>query len=63
MDKIKLMYNFAKDWATARIKERTSWDGTMLIAAGLTFLLFKGIATLAAWAAILYGAWTLWKAE
>ena len=45
------------------LKERTSWDGAALITAGVCFLMFKGIATLVAYAAIAYGAWTLWKEE
>ena len=48
---------------SSRLKERTSWDGAALITAGVCFLLFKGIATLVAYAAIAYGAWTLWKEE
>ena len=51
------------DWIKARLKERTSWDGAALITAGVCFLMFKGIATLVAYAAIAYGAWTLWKEE
>ena len=50
-------------WILARFKERTTWDGTMLIVAGIAFLFVKPIASLIAYAAILYGAWTLWKKE
>jgi len=52
MDKILGIFNFIKGWVSARLKERTSWDGAALITAGVCFLLFKGIATLVAWAAI-----------
>lgn len=52
-----------KDWIISRIKERTSWDGAFLIGAGLAFLFVKPIASLVAYGAILYGAWTLWKKE
>ena len=63
MDKVLAIFGMVKSWISARLKERTSWDGAALITAGVCFLLFKGIATLVAWAAIAYGAWTLWKEE
>lgn len=63
MDKVLAMFTVAKDWIKSRLKERTSWDGAALITAGVCFLLFKGIATIVAWAAIAYGVWTLWKKE
>lgn len=50
-------------WINARIKERTSLDGAILIGAGIAFLIFKPIASLVAYAAIAYGAYTLWKPE
>jgi hypothetical protein len=63
MDKILGIFNFIKNWISSRLTERTSGDGAALITAGVCFLLFKGIATLVAYAAIAYGAWTLWKEE
>ena len=50
-------------WITARLKERTTLDGAILIGAGVAFLIFKPIASLVAYAAIAYGAWTIWKKE
>ena len=50
-------------WITARLKERTTLDGAILIGAGIAFLIFKPIASLVAYAAIAYGAWTIWKKE
>ena len=52
-----------KKWIIDRLGERTSLDGAVLIAAGVTFLIFKPIAGLIAYAAIAYGAWTLFKKE
>ena len=49
------------NWLTDRMKERTSWDGAMLIAVGLAMLIAP--VDLVAWAAIAWGAWTIWKAE
>jgi hypothetical protein len=51
------------DFIKDRLAERTSWDGGVLIAVGVIALLFKGLITWAAWGAILYGAWTLYKKE
>jgi hypothetical protein len=48
-------------WLTNRFKERTSWDGTALI--GVVILFLGNFVTWAAYAAVLYGAWTLMKSE
>lgn len=42
-----------------RVKERTSWDGAVIIAGSLAIILFGGIIKLAAWAGLAYGIWTL----
>ena len=52
-----------KAWIQDRIKERTSWDGAALIALGVLVLFLSPLAKIAAGAAILYGAWTIWKSE
>jgi hypothetical protein len=52
-----------KKWIMARLNERTTLDGAILIGAGVAFLIFKPIASLVAYAAIAYGAWTIWKKE
>tara|TARA_B110000503_G_scaffold120884_1_gene183942 strand:+ start:310 stop:477 length:168 start_codon:yes stop_codon:yes gene_type:complete len=52
-----------KNWIIARLSERTTLDGAILIGAGIAFLIFKPIASLVAYGAIAYGAWTLWKKE
>lgn len=52
-----------KKWINQRLNERTSWDGAVLIAAGIAFLIFKPIAAIVAYGAIAYGAWTIWKSE
>jgi hypothetical protein len=50
-------------WVKDRVDERTSWDGTVLIAVGVVILIAGPLAKLAAWGAIGYGAWTLYKRE
>lgn len=50
-------------WIKGRLKERTSLDGGALIAVGLVILFLGPFAKWAAYAAIAYGAWTMWKSE
>ncbi len=57
------MINQIQKWMNARIKERTTLDGALLIVAGISFLIFKPIASIVAYAAIVYGGWTIWKSE
>jgi len=52
-----------KKFITDRLNERTTLDGAVLVGVGVAFLIFKPIASLVAYAAIAYGAWTIWKAE
>jgi hypothetical protein len=63
MDKLKLMYSMGKGWLMARLGERTSWDGGILVAVCGGYLVLGGLIDLVAWAGLLYGAWTIWKAE
>lgn len=50
-----------KKWVTERLKERTTLDGVVLVAAGVSFLIFKPIASIVAYGAILYGLFTFFK--
>jgi len=52
-----------REWINSRIDERTSWDGAALIAVGVVILIAGPFAKIAAYAAIAYGAWTIWKSE
>jgi len=52
-----------KKWIIERLGERTSLDGAVLIGAGIAFLIFKPIASIVAYGAIAYGAWTIYKKE
>ena len=51
------------DWVKNRIGERTSWDGAVLITVGALILVAGSFAEIAAYGAIVYGAWTIWKSE
>jgi hypothetical protein len=52
-----------KKFIIDRLGERTSLDGAVLIGAGIAFLIFKPIASIVAYGAIAYGAWTIYKRE
>ena len=49
------------NWLTTRMTERTTLDGAVLIATGIAMLIMP--IDLIAYAAIFYGAYTMWKAE
>lgn len=57
------IYMYLKEYITGLLAERTTWDGTVLIAVGISYLVLSPLATWAAYAAIAYGAWTLLKRE
>tara|TARA_X000000368_G_C22568448_1_gene509606 strand:- start:247 stop:411 length:165 start_codon:yes stop_codon:yes gene_type:complete len=50
-------------WLKSRIEERTSWDGAALILIGVLVLIAGPFAKIAAYGAIGYGIWTIWKKE
>ena len=52
-----------RKWINERLKERTTMDGAVLVGAGIVFLIFKPLASIVAYGAIAYGAWTIWKSE
>ena len=60
--KEKLMTQYL-DWIKARVKERTSWDGAVVIAICISIILFGGIAKLAAWVGLVWGVYTLIKSQ
>ena len=49
------------NWLTKRLTERTTLDGAVLVATGVAMILIP--VDLIAYAAIFYGAWTMWKGE
>ena len=62
ISKEKLMTQYL-DWIKARVKERTSWDGAVVIAICISIILFGGIAKLAAWVGLVWGVYTLIKSQ
>ena len=51
------------DWIKARLAERTSWDGGVIIAVSIVALVASPLIKYAAWGGLLYGAWTIYKEE
>ena len=50
-------------WIKDRLKERTSWDGGVIVAGSLAIILFGGIVKVAAWVGLAYGIWTFLQKE
>jgi hypothetical protein len=50
-----------KKWAKQRIEEHSTWNGLGFILVGLIILLAKPFATIVAYLAIAYGAYSIWK--
>ena len=48
-------------WINDRIKERTTWDGAVLVIAGLAMLLAP--TNIIGLGCIAYGAWTIYKSK
>ena len=51
------------NWLKFRCKEMSSWSGASLIALGVLVILGGPFVKLAAWAAIAWGAWSIWHKE
>ena len=51
------------NWIKNRIKEMTTWNGMSLIAIGIIILFAGAFAKYAVYAAIIYGAYSIWKNE
>ena len=56
-------FTLAWAWIKARFAERSTWDGTVIIALGVAALMVQAILPYVAYAAIAYGTWTLLKSE
>tara|TARA_B100000902_G_scaffold399097_1_gene468409 strand:- start:283 stop:465 length:183 start_codon:yes stop_codon:yes gene_type:complete len=57
------MINMVKDWILARWSERTTWDGGVIIAVSLSYILLGGLVDWLAWVALAYGVFTFIKSE
>jgi|TARA_X000001382_G_scaffold54672_1_gene37301 hypothetical protein len=57
------MVNKCIAWVKARVSERTSWDGALLILVCGLVLFTGGVAKLLAWVGLGWGIWTCYKSE
>jgi hypothetical protein len=51
------------NYIKSRLKEYSSFDGAVFIAAGVGYLIFQGIAVYISYAAIAYGIYKIVKAD
>ena len=51
------------NWLKNRVKEMSSWSGASLIALGVLIILGGPFVKLAAWAAVAWGAWSIWHKD
>jgi hypothetical protein len=58
-----IMIELVKNWILERFNERTTWNGAMLIAVGIGYLIIEPIGTILAYGSIAYGVWTIWQKE
>jgi hypothetical protein len=63
LEKLSFYGMMAKAWVQARLGERTTYDGVVIIAICGSYIIFDGIITLGAYAGILYGLWTMWQQQ
>jgi hypothetical protein len=51
------------NWLKSKLAERSSMDGILMIAAGAAIIVFSPLTQMIAYAAIAWGAWTIWRKE
>lgn len=52
-----------RKWINQRLAERSTLDGVLMVAAGSAIIIFSPLTKLIAYAAIAYGAWTIWRQD
>mgnify|MGYP001119480347 CR=1 FL=1 len=50
-----------KNWIENRLKQRSTVDGVLMVAAGAAIIVFSPLTKLIAYGAIAYGAYTIWR--
>lgn len=51
------------NWLKTKLTERSSMDGILMVAAGAAIIVFSPLTQMIAYAAIAWGAWTIWRKE
>lgn len=52
-----------KNWIENRLKQRSTVDGVLMVAAGAAIIVFGPLTKLIAYGAIAYGAYTIWRQD
>lgn len=52
-----------KKWIENRLRERSTVDGVLMVAAGAAIIVFSPFAKLIAYGAIAYGVYTIWRQD
>ena len=60
-ENLMLQLEYLKAKLKEKVGEASTWDGAVLIAGGLAVLFVKSIVAYIAYAAILYGAYKIYK--
>jgi hypothetical protein len=63
LEKLSFYGMLAKTWIAARLEERTTYDGVVIIAICGSYIIFDGLIIIGAYAGILYGLWTMWHQQ
>lgn len=63
LEKLSFYGMMVKTWLQARLGERTTYDGVIIVALCASYILFDSIITLGAYAGVLYGLWTMWHQQ
>jgi hypothetical protein len=54
---------FHMDWLKARVKEVSSWSGAGLVVLGGLIILGGPFVNILAWAAVVWGIFSIWKKD
>jgi hypothetical protein len=52
-----------KKWISTKLKERSTLDGGLMVAAGVVIIVLGPLAKFVAYGALAYGAYTIWRNE
>ena len=52
-----------KKWINTKLKERSTLDGGLMVAAGVAIIVLGPLAKFVAYGALAYGAYTIWRNE
>jgi len=60
---VSVYASLAKSWIKARLGERTTYDGAVIVAVCGSYIIFDSIITIVAYGGIIYGLWTIYQEQ